>query len=77
MAGPGLAGQSVLDFGVEDLPPTVHAITGVHAVGHECGAVRRVDGDLGCFEIVCAAAFAAAGLGLFAFWLSHGSSGKM
>jgi len=60
-----------LDFDVEHLAATVHAVGGVHAVGHEDGAVR-VLGHLRGFEAVGAAPEGAASLGLFAFWIGHG-----
>ena len=42
-------------------------------MGHERGIVRWVNSDLRGFEVIGTTALTAAGFGLFAFWLSHGS----
>ena len=60
-----------LDFDVKHLAATIHAVGRVNAVSAETCAVLWILSKLRKCECYSAAAFAAALLGLFAFWLTH------
>lgn len=66
--------QSRLDFDIEHLAATVHAVSRIYAMGAEKSAVLCVFRELWQCESSRTTAFAAALLRLFAFWLSHGVS---
>jgi hypothetical protein len=70
-SGVGLM-RSMLDFNVKHLATTIEPVGRIHVVRAEASAVRRVFCQLRQLIGNCTAAFTAALLGLFAFWLSHG-----
>lgn len=63
-----------LDLDIKNLTAPIHAVCRIHAVRAVEGAVLGVFGQLRQRELHGTAAFAAALLGLFTFWLSHEKS---